>query len=549
MKNKLLSIFLLLWGIVFVGCFEDEGKYDYKQIMSPVWLFDQTVDPIRVTCTEGDTAKFEASKYFRWPSDSLQRAQEVSYEWIIRGKLISNELDFVMLTDELIEKLQMEKFEENGLGGIFSIIDNNTGIKFSVRLYVEICPKYFNGDWLIISENGNGTKCSFMKYKTRKNQSGKSEVYFDLTDNIYKEINGHDIPGRPLAISKSMARNVSSQGSSTIMTDQVAYVLDNTTLKKISEVKDEFLDGVPVDLNIVERRDCDSYDYGGYTFLATKDGRIFRRKTSENYLGGSFLSEPYEIDNKGYKITEFGFAGSGWSNVPCYDEKNNRVIIINFYDVEMGNFWEPDYQLIHTHKLTPVTPLPGADLSNIAPVWAMPEGTEMLFLMYHEMFDLAWNSGQESYTIFYNDVMGDTYMSDFVLNTSTLECVENEKAALTKLPVRWNHETVFLTSIFDNKCKYLLFYSDDNKIYYLNRQENRNEIHSLLTVDSKVTFMGFTTWYSSYKNMIIGCENGDVLVYNIENLSEPRLISRFNVGGRVVDGIEICNAYAFDEIY
>lgn len=551
MKKNLIVIYVLLFPMVFMGCFEDKGSYDYLDLNAPIWLFDESTSPLRVTCTEGQIAKFIASDKFRWQGDSMQRAKEVSYEWKLNGIVLSNQVDFDILADELIEKIKLEKFEENGLTGTFTIIDNNTDIRFTVRTDVTISPKYNNGDWLFISENGNNTKCSFMDYKTRYDATGHRETYFELTEDVYKVVNGHDIPGKPLAMSKSMAPNVGALGSMTIMTDEVAYVLDNTSMKKISEVKDEFMDGVPANLKIVERRDCDGR-YGGYTFLATEDGLIYRRKTTENYLGGKFLSEPYVLDNKGYKITKFGFAGSGWSIVPCYDEKNRRVIMIHFGSIQIGNWWDGTYQLIQTHKLAPVTPLAGADLTNVPPLWDMPEGTEMLFLMNHELFDLHYSSNQQAYTMFYNTAeMDATYMSDFIINTIDVNCVESEYSKIMKLPVLFDSETVFLTSIFDDRCKYLLFYSDENKLYYLDRQENRNEIHYLLSVDSKITFMGFTSFYSSdqYKKIIVGCENGDICVYDIAILDEPKLVSQFNVGGRVVDGVQLGNAYAFDEIY
>ena len=57
------------------------------------------------------------------------------------------------------------------------------------------------------------------------------------------------------------------------------------------------------------------------TFLANKDGKLYRRQLSKNNLGGMFINTPYELDEKGYKITEFGTRLYGFTSIPCWDER------------------------------------------------------------------------------------------------------------------------------------------------------------------------------------------------------------------------------------
>ncbi len=40
--------------------------------------------------------------------------------------------------------------------------------------------------------------------------------------------------------------------------------------------------------------------------------------------------------------------------------------------------------------------------------------------------------------------------------------------------------------------------------------------------------------YFSYKHFIVGCENGDVLIYDCEQFPELKLIKKFNIGAKVV---------------
>ena len=42
----------------------------------------------------------------------------------------------------------------------------------------------------------------------------------------------------------------------------------------------------------------------------------------------------------------------------------------------------------------------------------------------------------------------------------------------------------------------------------------------------------FTT--SNYQHLVIGCENGDILVYDADELQNPTLKKKLNVGGKVV---------------
>ena len=52
-----------------------------------------------------------------------------------------------------------------------------------------------------------------------------------------------------------------------------------------------------------------------------------------------FINTPYELDEKGYKITEFGTRLYGFTSIPCWDEKNNRVIMIAFASKQAGSGW------------------------------------------------------------------------------------------------------------------------------------------------------------------------------------------------------------------
>ena len=534
---KKIGIITALFFLVCIGCFEDKGNYSYESVVEPTWKTDY----ISISCYEGDTAKFVGSDKFEWPAGNENRAEEVRYEWKINGVVVGEELDFEILTDSLIKKIGLTKFEENGLAGSFSIIDEKSEVRFMVRTYNQINPKYYNGDWVVLSQQGEDSKLSFLKSVISYDKSGTAVYSFELTDNIFETINGETIIGKPIALSKGRAKNIGSLGSMTIMTDKVAWVVDNTNLKKVSELKDEFLDGTPENFIPVALHNSDDASAGGITLVATMDGRLFKRQMSENYLGGKFLTEPYALDEKGYDIVDFGLCGAGWKDLPMYDKKNRRVVFMNC---------QYDYTLGYVVKLEAVTPNLTGESENVAPVWNMPEGTDVLFIGYQELISLPYGSGQMAYTIIYNDVNGETYLADFVINGKTIECVSNEDSQIIRFPGGdLTKESMLLTSIFDYDAKYLFLYSKANEIYCLDRRDGRNEVSCLLSLDSKVTFLGYTMMRNAYKRIVVGCENGDLLVYDISNRQSPLCVAKWNLGGKVVDAKELGNLYSFDEVY
>lgn len=328
------------------------------------------------------------------------------------------------------------------------------------------------------------------------------------TKDVYKTVNGNDIPGKPITLAKSLAKNVGSLGSTTILTDQVAYVINNENMVKVSELKDEFLDGAPENLHVVDRHDCDNY-----TYITTRDGRIFRRIMSENYLGGKFISEPYSVDRNGYKVLTFGHAVSNKNPVPCYDEKNGRVLMNRFRYEYMFN----PFRSIEVNTIEPVSKGAG-NKENLPPVWGMPEGTEVLYLSRYNTRDYSG----EWYTIFYNDPDGKTYMGDFALSNTNI-CKEVTGTRVWPFPGgNLDKSSLFLTSVYYYGPQKVVVYTKGNEVRYIDRNRN-NADHSFLQFDSKVTYIGYITYqgYYDYNKLMVGLENGKFFIYEFNRNQFP----------------------------
>lgn len=541
MKSIRLYIILFLFGLL-TGCFEDEGNYSYEEINPPLWSDNfNTSSPKRMSgyAGDGEVMKFRGSKMFTWETDSAMRAEEVRYEWKIKGVVISEELDFDMPTDEVVKKIGLTRYSNDvGEWGTFSVIEKKTGITFPARLFVYFYPPFAPDDWFILSENGDKSKVSVISPRT-VSENGKNTVNYKLKDDVYATINGHDIPGKPKDLVMETSRDVSAGGACVILTDQVAYEVNVQNMMKVDEVKDQFLDGAPADFKIAAMREkapsSPSFGEGSASFIVTEDGRLFTRMRSANYLVGKYLTEPYYIDAKGYEITMLGHSTYG-QNIPCYDAKNRRVVMATTWREDVG---EDMYNKTSVYK-TRVIPLK----SHVnVPVSGFAEGTEMLYLSQKNHISWGFTGTSLLFTAYYNEPGADgTIIGDFGFdNRSAAFKYAGLERKLT-LPVKLDASSVFLVSSnyrsseYAEDAKYRDFYSVGNELYFVQRPDFYFDISMRVvkfnaTIPSKITSLAYA--FFDLDQLWIGCEDGTIQAYDIRNINSPVLLFEKNVGGKV----------------
>lgn len=545
MRNIILT---LLFAISLIGCFEDEGNYEYKELKEPLWLFDKESMNIDIYARMGRNVLFKASDRFTWGEDSLARLDEVRFEWRVGDIVIGDQVDFTISAEELVKKLQLEKLpdEGNALKGTFRIIEKESEITYMCRFYLVINPYISTYDWIIMSEQGEETKLSVASHSMNPETGKDSYELMKPNDNVNHEL---ILPGKPIDAALSVSKHIGPLGSITAITEQGAYEVDNSTLELYGELKNEFLDGTPSNFNVVARRDIDGASEGRLhnTFLATVDGNVYTRQMSANWLGGKFLSEPYVVDGRGYKITKFGHTLFDNPIIPCFDEKNGRVLMAQVWtervgDNETGSFVDK------SRLIEPRIP-ENWEGRRYVPVWNMP-GVEMLHISAAAHF--STQGTQSGYSLLFNNSKGQTLLWDFAIDNRTMSYVENREAYERTingqlLPVTLNKDMKFLMSANTrrsaNTAANRIVYSNDNEIRYIKRATYWYGMFTepisdnfLLRVDSKVTFLTYDYTSFSYGMMVlvIGCENGDVYYYDIVNSSRPELLSKLNVGGKVV---------------
>ena len=541
MKSIRLYIILFLFGLL-TGCFEDEGNYSYEEINPPLWSDNfNTSSPKRMVgyAGDGEVRKFRGSKMFTWETDSAMRAEEVRYEWKIKGVVISEELDFDMPTDEVVKKIGLTRYSNDmGEWGTFSVIEKKTGITFPARLFVYFFPPFAPNDWFILSENGDKSKVSVISPRTVL-ENGKETANYKLKEDVYATINGHDIPGKPKDLVMETSRDVSAGGACVILTDQVAYEVNVQNMMKVDEVKDQFLDGAPVDFKIAAMREkapsSPSFGEGSASFIVTEDGRLFTRMRSANYLVGKYLTEPYYIDAKGYEITMLGHSTYG-QNIPCYDAKNRRVVMATTWREDVG---EDMYNKTSVYK-TRVIPLK----SHVnVPVSGFAEGTEMLYLSQKNHISWGFTGTSLLFTAYYNEPGADgTIIGDFGFdNRSATFKYAGLERKLT-LPVKLDASSVFLVSSnyrsseYAEDAKYRDFYSVGNELYFVQRPDfyfdfSMRVVKFNATIPSKITSLAYA--FFDLDQLWIGCEDGTIQAYDIRNINSPVLLFEKNVGGKV----------------
>ena len=391
---------------------------------------------------------------------------------------------------------------------------------------------------MLVDDDGKARVSAIRDFSTIEN--GQTVTSYELVQDAYAESNdGSSIPGKPLNMSWALDRHVGQNGSITVITDQGGYELNAEDLSFYGKIEgDQFLDGTPANFQLMARADYDATDNcQPATFLAAADGQLYTRVMSENYLGGKYLTEPYYVDEKGYKVTMFGNANYN-NMIPCYDEKNRRVLIAT---VEMSQVGE-DYTSVFRARVVPLSGTPQYG----APAGGFPEGTEILYIGLHRYYP-SLLGGNMVFVCLYNQpgVAGTqlrhfaVYTSGLSLNTSAWQF---QLADLT-VPELLDASSCILSSGSNRlgatcqQAARAIFFTVGNEVRYLlydgsSSPSIRYRTMPLSDITSPITYL--TIAFYDCNQMIIGCENGDVFLYDITSYDIPSLLFKGNVGGKVL---------------
>ena len=518
MKGKVIIFSLLL--VSLFSCLKDNGEYVYERAVEPTLADGET--SLTVYCYGGDSAR-AVVKFETLGRDSLE--SDWTYEWKVWDSVICTKRDLNMLSDDIFAKIKITSFPENqAIPGIFSMRNVHSGevYQFAVAFYMR--PKYWNGQWLILSENGADSKLSYLQSKVDNETGG---VTYELTDDIYQKINGEPLKGRPVRLFTHSAPNIStSVGATFVVTEETMVDLNNETFLPAADIDALFLDGAPAGF---QAKDLICVDY--YNYMTDTEGRVYKRTFTMNYLGGKYINEPYQIDNKDLRVAFWG-EGDVYPNaefLPAWDEANRRVVMLS------------NSRTKNLYAVIDETP---KDIM----VSAMPEGTKALFLLFNEAIynEETWSFDNWSYHIVYNDADGNTWLGEFVVGKN----MDGRPVctSMTAVPFpggNLDEGTLFIGTSSYSGPNARMFYTKGNEVRYIDR---RNQVdRSFMTFDHTVTsltFAAYADWMNGvapYQQIAVGFENGDFKLVDIANPDRPQVIedATRNVGGRVVSAVQV----------
>lgn len=541
-------IYMLLASMfLMTSCFKDEGNYDYEEMNPPHWLINSN-SPVSIVARQGQNAVFDATKYFVWDNDADAREQEVRYEWVVNNKVIGEGKVLEIPTEELMEIAGVKDFSSSASTyGTFNVVEKSTGVKYMGKIQVWFYSKYSSDNWIIMTDQGGKPGISAIRQKYSYD-NGEEHVDYELIPDAYDRSNGGvDIQGKPLSMNWAYDKHISSQGSITVITDRAGYELKASDLTYYGQISgDEFLDGTPTNFSLVARADCDGNSQAQpATFLASKDGQIYSRVMSLNYLGGKYLSEPYYVDEKGYKVTKFGNTLYGTPMIPCYDEKNRRIMIASVLTEQKTNS-NGDKFFVSTTRVKPLT----ASASYV-PVQNMPEGTKVLYIGLTNHVP-NYTRGCLHFTMFYNlPTQPQTMVTDFAVYTTTSNTNSGDyfsNSFLLENAPKLDSLSCILSSGATYRNGYpstdvasrTTFYTVNSDIYYVQRiaydlwgkEFKKFELPQGVTITSRITCLALSYLYCN--EFIVGCENGDIFIFDITALNAPKLVFKGNLGGKVM---------------
>lgn len=513
---KLRNILLFFVSLLLLSsCLEDNTELSLKDINLPSFDYDQ--DVVTVDAIIGKNAKLDCRFHYE-SKDNEELMKNSKYEWFVNNILISEEKNLDMSTTEIMSKIDMVKLPTYALSGMLKITNPATNAKAIQKIRVNIKSNFNIGTWLLLSKNNGNSKLSYINSFMQNDESGKRRKVYEKYDDIIQHCNGDEVKliGNPIKLVDYSAPHISSSmGATTVITDKVAWNLNNENLKFVNNVYDEFIDGNK-NLNIVDVY----YDFDiHYSFVITKEGEVYMRKFSKNHLGGSYISKPIFIDEKGYDIKFASDHGDFTNSSAFYDQKNHR--------------------LVSSGKNNMILPIEKVEGNHLLDVTQLPQDIKVLGLS--KGGNLTQGSaprGYTSYFLFYKK--GDKFFChEFVINCHSIPCkLTTDKVNTIPLNGKFKEDSKiwmpgFFPFFIDMEFWYAVFYTSGNEIRMFDRMSKEDKL--IYRFDHKITAANFDTNRDNpYTKLGVGLENGDF--YVIDPLKKTILEeASFNTGGEIVD--------------
>ena len=309
---RTLNILILLTLLLFIGCHDDKGNYDYTELNEPL-VEDMNY---RYDLTFGDPLEIHPKLTF--PGE---QSLDVNYFWYLGDSLVCTEKDLV------IESFTLRS---GWVTANFIVEEAQTGIRYMNPFNISVSAPYETG-WLILMDEGGKSKLAMIRENFQEEESGAITV-------VYKEIvdinSSTELGSTPRRLVEHWAGKYSSVGLGEILVMNGtgdSYELSGEDLTPILKTIQEFNGEVypagfsPVDALYVTH----------FSFLLSEDGKLYFRQNMdpEAFHTGTYSTTPME----GPQNMELGFF------IPSIYNKTSQGL---FYDKHNRRYllWADSYQ-------------------------------------------------------------------------------------------------------------------------------------------------------------------------------------------------------------
>lgn len=510
---KKINYFFISLFTLLIGCYEDKGNYDYKDIQQiEIEAFPS------INKTVGDTIRIEPEFNIDIPED----ASYLSFEWSVGGETRPddpnwNSRNFLWVADKLVSS-----------NIVLKITDTRYRVKYMQQGYCTVAGEFDAWfSWTILAEKDGEASLAF--FKTEETEWSSDYSVATITewkeyDDLYPSRNGGQKLGRgALSMREHYCddRSNDNVGQYWIFTQDGATDLEGVGFTKDITLNQAFMGGSIPEGVVIQ----------GGVFMKMADivydqnGRLYSRVKSDPNLFNSdyFLTEPVKYDGETLEQCEpiFGrYTKYNGTHTPIIDRKNNRLLVF----MDGGTYFGYDELKGAGHIFG--LPEPTLDQGDKLPDNYIPldnfEGYELIDMCYKKVT----SSELPGFYALFKDATGHFYLEEFALR-SYMDAVQGVYLRLSNIKVHdlggKLTQVPSLMCVPPNGATDYVFFAIDNVLYMYDK--DTGIWSEYLRFDAPITAMDGD---NHYKNMLlaVGLENGKFHVVNIVNAKNRPLEER-----------------------
>lgn len=523
MKRYRTYLFAAAVGLCAAGCYSNDTNLDYK-----------TLDLPRIENPDKDPALFIENNVYEvsiteplviTPRVVYSDLSDLSYKWVIDGRVVSTEKDLEWMWDS----------DEERLSCFFEIHRNSAGNSQIMAFTVKLLTPFATGYSLLVEKNGE-LRCDFIEQYSTGLQ-------------LYRFTHYPDAAGQAFAFSGDRPRLQeywSCEGGSTVLGKQLfidcdpnnCVSLDGTSLQPEMLLKEEFINETfPENFRVKD------FMHGGFvSYLLADDGRIFSRKGLRIFYTGRFMDLPLQY--RGRQVHGERFItpkyDEGYGLIYETTEQGGRFLLVNF-----------DYSSSSGYDPTKAGEVVEFDAESAMSGITGYEFVDGWFVLNKDIF--AWGASSSVAMLFRGKADGKYYLREvsiaFDSRTAAIETEEAFPEVYRELPDFGDDSRICVNRIDGGdyfQSGYIYYTKATDPRTVLTRERKGTGAPSVFhTFDQEVVAIAEGATKSKNCYVLFALADGTVMIYtpwnwnfdggtaNFDTFDEERIVSRFQTDGTV----------------